>query len=304
LTDSAWAPAPDFAAALAEAAKLTDAVIDRLVPVNAGLEARVLEAMRYAALAPGKRLRPFLVLAGAQLFGVGRRSALQVAAAIELVHAYSLVHDDLPAMDNSDLRRGRPTCHKAFDDATAILAGDGLLTLAFEVLAHPDTHGDAQVRCELVSSLAVAAGAHGMVGGQMIDLLAEKMPDLDIGAITRLQRLKTGALIAFSCEAGPILGRASNEMRLALRGYAHDMGLAFQIADDLLDVEGNAGETGKPVGQDAAAGKATFVSILGIERARSQAELLVNQAVAHLDLFENRAELLRQAARFVVDRRT
>jgi farnesyl diphosphate synthase len=299
-----WTPSGDFATALADAATLTDEVLDRLIPTNAGLESRVFEAMRYAALAPGKRLRPFLVLAGAQLFGVSRRSALQVAAAIEMVHAYSLVHDDLPAMDDSDLRRGRPTCHKAFDEATAILAGDGLLTLAFEVLAQPDTHGDPQVRCDLIASLATAAGGHGMVGGQMIDLMAETMPDLDIGAITRLQRLKTGALIAFSCEAGPILGRASSEMRLALRGYAHDLGLAFQIADDLLDVEGSAGETGKPVGQDAAAGKATFVSILGVARARAQAELLVNQAIAHLDVFEKRAELLRQAARFVVARRT
>jgi farnesyl diphosphate synthase len=206
-------------------------------------------------------------------------------------------------MDNSDLRRGRPTCHKAFDDATAVLAGDGLLTLAFEVLAHPDTHGDPTVRCELVSALALAAGSSGMVGGQMIDLIAENRK-LDIGAITRLQRLKTGALIAFACESWPILAKASPEVRLALRGYAHDLGLAFQIADDLLDVEGSAGETGKPVGQDAAAGKATFVSILGVERARDQAELLVGQAVAHLDLFEERADLLRQAARFVVDRRT
>ena len=293
-----------FESALAEAAALTDAVLDRLIVPPEGLESRVFEAMRYAALAPGKRLRPFLVLASAQLFSVARRSALQVAAAIELVHAYSLVHDDLPAMDNSDLRRGRPTCHRAFDEATAILAGDGLLTLAFEVLAHPDSHGDAAVRSELVAALAAAAGGHGMVGGQMIDLIAEHRPDLDIGAITRLQRLKTGALIAFACEAGAILGKAATEARLSLRGYAHDLGLAFQIADDLLDVEGSAGETGKPVGQDAAAGKATFVSILGIERARSQAQLLVSQASAHLDLFAEKAELLRQAARFVVERRT
>jgi farnesyl diphosphate synthase len=228
---------------------------------------------------------------------------LQVAAAIELVHAYSLVHDDLPAMDNSDLRRGRPTCHKAFDDATAVLAGDGLLTLAFEVLGHPDTHGDPAVRAELVVALAQAAGGHGMVGGQMIDLIAEHRRDLDIGTITRLQRLKTGALIAFACESGAILGKATVEARHALRGYAHDLGLAFQIADDLLDVEGSAAATGKPVGQDAAAGKATFVSILGLERARAQAELLVSQASAHLDLFAERADLLRQAARFVVDRR-
>ena len=293
-----------FTTALAEAAALTNATLDKLIAVPDGLEARVFEAMRYAALAPGKRLRPFLVLAGSQLFSVSRRSALQVAATIELVHAYSLVHDDLPAMDNSDLRRGRATCHKAFDDATAILAGDGLLTLAFEVLAQPDTHGDPAVRCELVTSLAQAAGSHGMVGGQMIDLIAEHRPDLDIGAITRLQRLKTGALIAFACEAGAILGKMPAELRLALRGYAHDLGLAFQIADDLLDVEGTADATGKPVGQDAAAGKATFVSILGVERARAQAQLLVSQAVAHLDLFEERADLLRDAARFVVERRT
>jgi farnesyl diphosphate synthase len=297
-------PDTTFDAALAEAAALTDAVLDRLIAVPEGLESRVFEAMRYAVLAPGKRLRPFLVLAGAKLFSVTRRGALQVAAAIELVHAYSLVHDDLPAMDNSDLRRGRPTCHKAFDEATAILAGDGLLTLAFEVLAHPDTHGDAAVRSELVAALAAASGGHGMVGGQMIDLIAEHRPDLDIGAITRLQRLKTGALIAFACEAGAILGKAATEARLSLRGYAHDLGLAFQIADDLLDVQGSAGETGKPVGRDAAAGKATFVSILGIARARGQAQLLVAQASAHLDVFGEKAELLRQAARFVVERRT
>ena len=303
MTEKIWPAGTPFATALADAAKLTDQTLDRLLPVPPGLEARVFEAMRYAALAPGKRLRPFLVLASSRLFGVSQRSALQVAAAIEFVHSYSLVHDDLPAMDNSDLRRGRPTAHKAFDDATAILAGDGLLTRAFEVLAETDTHGDPAVRCELVRSLAQAAGASGMVGGQMIDLIAENRT-LDIGAITRLQRLKTGALIAFSCEAGAILGKASTEMRLALRGYAHDLGLAFQIADDLLDVEGSAGETGKPVGQDAAAGKATFVSILGVERARDQAYVLVRQAVAHLDLFEDRADLLRQAARFVVERRT
>jgi farnesyl diphosphate synthase len=226
-----------------------------------------------------------------------------VAAAIEMVHAYSLIHDDLPAMDNSDLRRGRPTNHKRFDEATAVLAGDGLLTMAFEVLADPDTHGDPAVRAELAGALASAAGAGGMVGGQMIDLIAEKEP-LDIGAITRLQRMKTGALIAFSCESGAILAKASAELRLALRGYAHDLGLAFQIADDLLDVEGSSAETGKPVGADAAAGKATFVSILGVDRARAQAELLIKQAVAHLDLFEERAELLRQVARFVVNRRS
>jgi farnesyl diphosphate synthase len=302
VSEDLWSDTVSVADATAIAAKLTDALLDRLLVVPPGLEARVYEAMRYSALAPGKRLRPLLVLAGARLFGVARRSALQVAAAVEMVHAYSLIHDDLPAMDNSDLRRGRPTCHKEFDEATAILAGDGLLTMAFGVLAHPDTHGDAGVRCELVGALAAAAGVAGMVGGQMIDLLAERQT-LDIGAITRLQRLKTGALIAFACEAGAILAKATGELRTALRGYAHDLGLAFQIADDLLDVESSAAETGKPVGADATAGKATFVSILGIERARAQAEVLVAQAVTHLEMFETRAELLRQVARFVVNRR-
>src|SRR5919205_1212943 len=285
MTETLWPDSVSVDEAAAITVRLTDAVLDRLL-----------------AVAPGKRLRPLLVLASSQLFGVARRSALQVAAAIEMVHAYSLIHDDLPAMDNSDLRRGRPTSHKQFDEATAVLAGDGLLTMAFGVLADPDTHGDAAVRSELVAALAAAAGPAGMVGGQMIDLIAETTP-LDIGAITRLQRMKTGAVIAFSCEAGPILAKAASELRTALRFYAHGLGLAFQIADDLLDVEGSSAETGKPVGADAAAGKATFVSILGIERARAQAELLVNQAVAHLDLFEERAELLRQVARFVVNRR-
>jgi farnesyl diphosphate synthase len=303
LTEALWTDAISFPAAMAQAAQMTDVALEKLLVVPPGLESRVYQAMRYSALAPGKRLRPFLVLASAHLFGVAQRCALQVAVAGEMVHAYSLVHDDLPAMDNSDLRRGRPTCHKEFDEATAILAGDGLLTTAFEVLADPDTHGDPAVRCELVAALAGAAGAAGMVGGQMIDLIAEHQT-LDIGAITRLQRMKTGALIAFSCEAGAILAKAPHELRSALRGYAHDLGLAFQIADDLLDVEGSAEETGKPVGADVASGKATFVSILGATRARAQAELLIRQAIAHLDLFEQRAELLREAARFVITRRT
>jgi farnesyl diphosphate synthase len=303
LTETLWPEATPFPMALAEAVQMTDAALEKLLVVPPGLEARVYEAMRYSALAPGKRLRPFLVLASSDLFGVAQRCALQVAAAGEMVHAYSLVHDDLPAMDDSDLRRGRPTCHKEFDEATAVLAGDGLLTAAFEVLADPDTHGDPAVRCELVGALAGAAGAAGMVGGQMIDLIAEHQT-LDIGAITRLQRMKTGALIAFSCEAGAILAKAPHELRIALRGYAHDLGLAFQIADDLLDVEGSAEETGKPVGADIASGKATFVSILGTKRAREQAERLIQQAMAHLDLFEQRAELLREAARFVITRRT
>jgi farnesyl diphosphate synthase len=293
----------DFEAALSFAASSTEHTMDRLLPKGDSDEARVFEAMRYSSLGGGKRLRAFFVLAGATLFRVAALPALRTASAIEFLHAYSLIHDDLPAMDDDDLRRGKPSCHKQFDEATAILAGDALQALAFEVLAHEDTHGDAAVRAHLVSDLARAAGAHGMVGGQMLDLLAETRPDLSIGAITRLQRLKTGALISFSCTAGAILGKASDPMRNALSAYAHDVGLAFQIADDLLDIEGTAAEIGKTPGKDAAAGKATFVSILGLERARAQADLLARQAAAHLEPFGEAADLLRQAAKFVVARR-
>jgi farnesyl diphosphate synthase len=288
--------------ALRTTAKDVEEVLDKILAAEKGHEARLFEAMRYATLGGGKRFRPFLVTESAALFSVSRTSALRVAAAIELVHCYSLVHDDLPAMDDDDLRRGQPTVHKKFDEATAILAGDALLTLAFEVLADRRTHENGNVRAELVSALAKASGAHGMVGGQMLDLAAESI-ELDMGGITRLQRLKTGALIAFSCEAGAILGRASAEPREALRGYAHDLGLTFQIADDLLDVEGTMEETGKAVGKDAAAGKATFVSILGVERARAQAKLLAQQAAEHLSAFGELADPLRAAASFVVERR-
>jgi farnesyl diphosphate synthase len=268
-----------------------------------GSEARVVEAMRYATMGGGKRIRPYLVLNSAALFNVNPGYALRAAAAVEMLHCYSLVHDDLPAMDDSDLRRGRPTAHKQFDEATAILAGDGLLTLAFEVLSHPETHPDGGVRAELVHALAVAGGAAGMVGGQMIDLAAENMT-LDIGAITRLQRMKTGAIIAFSCEAGAILGHAGPDARRALNAYAHDLGLAFQIVDDLLDAEGTAESIGKPAGADAAAGKATFVSILGLERARDQARLLGEQANAHLEQFGAKADPLRWMTEFVISRKS
>ena len=278
--------------------------MDRLLPKGDAGEARVFQAMRYASLGGGKRLRAFFVLAGATLFKVAALSALRTASAIEFVHAYSLIHDDLPAMDDDDLRRGKPSCHKQFDEATAILAGDALQALAFEVLAHEDTHGDPAVRAALVGELAKAAGAQGMVGGQMLDILAEGQgPDLSIGAITRLQRLKTGALISFSCTSGAILGKASEPLRAALAAYAHDLGLAFQIVDDLLDIEGSAAELGKTPGKDASAGKATFVSILGKERARAQADLLARQAAAHLEPFGEPADLLRQATKFVVARR-
>jgi farnesyl diphosphate synthase len=277
-------------------------MMDRLVPAADLPEAQLFEAMRYSTLGGGKRLRPFLVIHSAHLFGVDFRRACRVAAALEMLHSYSLVHDDLPAMDNADLRRGQPSTHKKFDEATAILAGDGLLTYAFEVLADPETHDDPRVRVELVAKLAHAAGPYGMVGGQMLDLIGEKQT-FDLGTISRLQRLKTGKLIAFACEAGAILGRAGEPQRRALANYATDLGLAFQVTDDILDVEGNSQETGKPVGADAAAGKATFVSTMGKEQARAHAEMLVRQAIAHLHMFDSRAESLKELAQYVLQRR-
>ena len=292
----------DLQKAMAESARAVSETLDRLLKVGDGREARLMEAMRYSSLGGGKRIRPFMVTAGARLFSVAESCALRVAAAVEMVHCYSLVHDDLPAMDDDDLRRGQPTCHVRFDEATAILAGDALLTRAFEVLADIPTHPDPQVRSQLALALARAAGADGMVGGQMLDLLAEN-ESLDMPEITRLQRMKTGALIAFSCEAGAILGKASEPARHALRTYAHDLGLAFQIADDLLDVEGTAAEVGKKTGKDAALGKATFVSLLGVERAKAQAQILAEQASRHLEMFDEKADYLRELARFVVTRR-
>jgi len=277
--------------------------IEHLLPDGEGLDQRLFEAMRYALLAGGKRLRPFLVMNSAGLFNVSKESALRVAAAVELVHTYSLVHDDLPAMDDDDLRRGQPTCHIKYDEATAILVGDGLLTLAFEILGDKKTHSDPEVRCNLVTALAGSAGAKGMVGGQAIDLAAENK-DLDIGAITRLQRLKTGELIAFSCIAGAILGHAPEPAHHALHGYAHDLGLAFQITDDLLDTLGDEADLGKRAGKDADLGKATFVSILGVDRAQEQAKMLADQAVAHLDIFDEKADLLRDVARYVIERQS
>ena len=297
------ADTPDFGLALGDAAAAVTAELDRLLAPVAGPQGRVLEAMRYASLGGGKRLRPFLVLESARLFGVPEASALRTGAALEMVHCYSLVHDDLPAMDDSDLRHGRASAHKAFDEATAILAGDGLLTLAFGVLAEPDTHPEAAVRCALVAALARAAGPHGMVGGQMIDISPERST-LDLAGIKHLQSLKTGALISFACEAGAILGRAGEAERGALLGYAGELGLAFQIVDDLLDAEGSAADLGKPTGQDAALGKATFVGQLGIEGARADAARLVKDACARLDIFGEKGSLLRATARFVLERRS
>ncbi|MDA8229840.1 MAG: polyprenyl synthetase family protein [Magnetospirillum sp.] len=302
MSQAAASSAP-LADALKHTAEIVNAELDHLLAVPDGPESRVHEAMRYASLDGGKRLRPFLVMQSAGLFNVAESSSLRVACAIEMVHCYSLIHDDLPCMDDDDLRRGRPTCHRQFDEATALLAGDALLTRAFETVAAAATHPDPAVRCELVWELAHASGADGMVGGQMVDLRAAEFA-MDVAAITRLQQMKTGRLIGFSCEAGAVLGKAPGVMRQALRNYAHDLGLAFQIADDLLDVEGDASEVGKKVGKDAGAGKATFVSLLGIERARAQADMLAKQAVRHLDVFGDKADLLRATASFVVDRRS
>jgi farnesyl diphosphate synthase len=293
---------PDFRSAMDFAAQAVERMMDRLLPRGGDPEAKLFEAMRYSVLGGGKRLRAFMVMAGATLFGVSTQAALRVAAAVEFVHAYSLIHDDLPAMDDDDFRRGKPSCHRQFDEATAILAGDALQALAFEVLAHEDTHGDPAVRIQLIAGLAQAIGPHGMVAGQMVDMDAAGK-SLSMGEITRLQRLKTGALISFACSAGAILAKASEPARHALVAYAHDVGLAFQITDDLLDVEGRPEETGKTPGKDVAAGKATFVSLMGLERARDQASLLAEQSGRHLDMFGDKAELLKQAAHFVVDRR-
>jgi farnesyl diphosphate synthase len=292
----------DIQSALAENARAVNELLESLLPAHDNLEARLMEAVRYSALSGGKRIRPFLVVSSAALFDVSKSFALRVAAAIEMVHCYSLIHDDLPAMDNDELRRGLPTCHVQFDEATAILAGDALLTRAFEVIADPATHTDPRVRSDLVLHLARAAGADGMVGGQMLDLMADRHP-LEMEEITRLQRMKTGALIAFSCEAGAVLGKSSDSQRQALHAYAHDLGLAFQIVDDLLDVEGDEREVGKKTNKDAAAGKATFVTLLGRERARAQARMLAGQAIQHLENFHHSAEPLRSLAWFVVERR-
>ena len=292
----------DFTDALTDAAAATEIALLKLIPSGSGPEAQVVEAMRYSVMAGGKRLRPFLVLACADLFNVSRSCSERVAAAFEMVHTYSLIHDDLPAMDNDNLRRGKPTCHLEFDEATAILAGDALLTLAFEVLSDLDTHDSAKVRSDLVLEVARAVGAHGMVGGQMLDLVAEDHT-LGVSEITRLQRMKTGALINCSCQAGAILGKASDTQRHLLSAYAHDIGLAFQITDDLLDIEGDVEELGKEIKKDEAAGKATFVSLLGVERAREQAKILTDQAIKHLEIFGKTGNLLCDLAQFVIDRR-
>lgn len=290
-----------FANSLKTTADSVNEVLRRLLPDPEGPEARLLEAMSYSTLAGGKRLRAFLVTASADMFGVGRTSSLRVASAVEMIHTYSLVHDDLPCMDDDDVRRGEPALHIAFNEATAVLAGDALQARAFEILVGCETHPDPTVRCELVRSLAAACGCRGMVGGQMIDLEAEH-ENIQANDIIRLQQLKTGALIAFSCEAGAILGKVAKPLRQALHQYAHDLGLAFQIIDDLLDAEGDGSTLGKPVRKDSRRGKATLVSALGPERARTQARMLAQQASAHLDPFGEKADIMRAAAEFVISR--
>lgn len=280
-----------------------DSVFDAFLKVPNDTRARLIEAMRYAAIGGGKRVRPLLLVSTAEMYGVDRTAALRAAAAVEAIHVYSLIHDDLPCMDDDDLRHGRPTLHKAFDEATAVLAGDALHALAFEILAGTETSADPFVRSELIATLGTASGMNGMAGGQMMDIVAdEDGVDYDIPAITRLQQLKTGALLAASVEMGAVLGKVPPEGRAHLRAYARDVGLAFQIADDLLDVTGDAEKAGKALRKDEGQGKQTFVTMMGVDKARDQARLLVDQAVGHLGTHGSEGDTLRALARFVVER--
>ena len=287
---------------LKENSDAVNKTITRLLPDTDLPEAKLFDAMRHGTLNGGKRLRPFLSMESAKLFNVDPNRSRRVAAAIEFIHCYSLIHDDLPAMDNADTRRGKPAVHKEFDEATAILAGDALHALAFEVLSERDTHEDPRVRVELIRELAKSAGSNGLCGGQMLDLEGENA-EFDLGTISRMQRLKTGKLIAFACESGAILGKSDEPHRKALTNFAFDLGLAFQVTDDILDVEGDPAETGKDQGKDAAAGKSTFVSTMGKEQAKSRAEMLVQQASRHLNIFGSRADTLREIAEYVLQRR-
>ena len=304
-----------FKQSLDQVAADTESLLDRLlavkpVPGELARPVRLLEAMRYASLGGGKRVRPFLVVETAKLFAVPRRQALMVAAALECVHCYSLVHDDLPAMDDDALRRGRPTAHKAFDEATAILAGDGLLTFAFDILSRPQTHAKPEIRIHLVSALARAAGVGGMAGGQMLDLAAEgrfangRGRQLDFRAVKLLQSMKTGALLKFACASGAMLGEAPRKARAALERYGSAVGEAFQVADDLLDIEGDAATVGKATGKDAAAHKATFLSLLGVDGARKRLKALIVEAETAITSFGKDGAVLKAAAHFIANRRS
>jgi len=289
-------------ARLKETAERINVALDALLPRAQGSEARLMEAIRYSALAGGKRLRPFFTLEAGRVFDADEGSLMRAAVAIECVHTYSLIHDDLPCMDDDDLRRGRPTLHRAFDEATALLAGDALLTFAFEILAEPATHPDAQMRGLLITGLAKAAGAQGMVAGQVADMAGADIGS-DLIAVTRMNRLKTGALINFAVDAGALIGCASETERTALSRYAHDIGLAFQMVDDILDAEGVVRDTGKAVGKDKARGKVNFVTVLGVDATRERVGMLASQAKHHLSLFGARAETLVEAVDFIVRRR-
>ncbi|HEX2432248.1 MAG TPA: farnesyl diphosphate synthase [Aestuariivirgaceae bacterium] len=293
----------NFETALKRTAAEVDRLLDRILPLDTARAPRVIEAMRYASIGQGKRIRPFFVTESARILDAPAEGALRTGVALECVHCYSLVHDDLPAMDDDDLRRGKPTCHKAFDEATAILAGDGLLTLAFDILADPLTHADPRVRVELIANLARAAGHAGMVGGQMLDLEAERQSASDLGQIILMQSLKTGALFRYSLEAGAIVAEASSLDRAALVTFADKIGLAFQIADDVLDIESTPEKLGKATQKDRSAGKATFIDHLGLDGAKARANALTAEAIAALDRFGDRGALLAEAARFIVERK-
>jgi farnesyl diphosphate synthase len=304
-------PEADFKRRLGQVARSTEILLDRLLassaaPGEVARPQRLLKAMRYSGLGGGKRIRPFLVVATSELFAVPRRQALMVAAALECIHCYSLVHDDLPAMDNDGLRRGRATTHVAFDEATAILAGDGLLTFAFDVMSRPQVHPDAKVRIELVSALARASGVGGMAGGQMLDLAAEGRFSSEVkhnaDDVKLIQTMKTGALLKFACVSGAILGGADHKSQSALERYGAAIGEAFQVADDLLDVEGDSATVGKATGKDAAAHKATFVSLRGVDGARATLNRLVEEAEGVIAVFGKDSNLLKAAARFIASR--
>ena len=292
----------ELEAHLKEAAERVNIALDALLPPPDGPEERLMKALRYSALDGGKRLRPFFTLEAGRMFDADETALLRAAVAIECVHTYSLIHDDLPCMDDDDLRRGRPTLHREFGEAMAVLAGDALLTFAFEILADPATHRDPQMRCLLVSNLARAAGPLGMVAGQAADMEGDQIGS-DLIAVTRMNRLKTGCLINFSIDAGALIGCANEAEKLALSRYAHDVGLAFQMVDDLLDAEGVVRDTGKAVHKDGARGKVNFVTVLGVEATRERVGMLAGQAKRHLASFGPRARMLVDAVDFIITRR-